>query len=180
MISEENLYAIPVQDFLNIWCWLGVLPAPTLDDEGYRVDGQTVPYEMTEWITEMDGFEVSVECIVCDDNSLEIVDNINENSQNIFSRRKLQETLGDFLLMEFDKLIKDAPMYCPHRAEYNPGAIPPPLFNVTPDPVESQAPTTAPVVPENPPTPEISGTKSRSIIVTLCLGAGLALLWVLF
>merc|ERR1719198_2164821 len=152
----------------------------------------------------MNGLEFTIECVDCDDESQETIDSImDESSPDIFSRRrKLQDTLGEGLMMEFDKLLAGAPLCCPHRDEYDPNEKCEPLFSLPTDlpapapsapkpsapkpsaPKPSAPKPSAPVAATDPPSPasqsggDESFTKSRSIIVASV--AGFALLYIVF
>merc|ERR1711988_1509534 len=111
---------------------------------------------------------------------------MDESSPDVFSRRhKLQDTFGEGLMMEFDKLLASAPLCCPHRDEYDPNEKCEPLISLPADPPAPSAPApSAPPAATDPPSPasqdggDESGTKSRSIIVALV--SGFALLCIFF
>jgi len=132
-ISESGLLNFPIGDVLNFYCWLSTIPAPTLDSEGLRTPDSNPTLSLAELAVAIEQMNFTVDCIDCSGPKFEelsdLFDSPSTHAQATHSAQNVMNFMlslasGEysFLQTEIDRMLVDAPKFCPHRPEYAPNA----------------------------------------------------------
>lgn len=120
-----------IADLTNVDCLLATLPAPSLDENGLRIQDGEIPFLIQNLSTSFANLGMNVSCIECSSPGFsELTERLStqvgrESASDFVDGAVdfLTELLGgDFITLELDRLVANARMKCPHRPEYEPGA----------------------------------------------------------
>ena len=126
-LNATELMAFPVQDILNINCWLAKFPAPELDASGARVSPDDTSLGLLGFVMNFTSFSLDVFCVSCTSPGVAVLPDLLTLLESLGSISLLQtrlEYLGQDLIMSnwvqgyIDRLLNDAPKSCPHSPEY--------------------------------------------------------------
>jgi hypothetical protein len=133
MVAEERFINFPMRDFQNLHCWLAMIPAPPLDERGIREPGFNPTAALSDLYVSLSEMLLNVTCLSCSSPQLqelsallatpEAVDDLNRVGGNILEYAS-QLLRGEFVQMQIDRLLNEAPRHCPHREEYEANPLP--------------------------------------------------------
>jgi hypothetical protein len=120
-IIENNLMKFPIQDMLNLDCWLSLIPAPPLDSKGMRLPNVNPTLSLKLGLL-MALSELDITCISCSSPLLEefstpsqLTDILNNDVVNYITN-VLSES---FLQVSIDRMLNESGYKCPHHISYN-------------------------------------------------------------
>jgi hypothetical protein len=128
-IKEMNMFVnFPLQDIMNINCWLATVATPMLDKYGTRVGNPASGIVLRNLAFSLAEASLDIKCIECSSplivemestlGSQEAIADTTEVANVIFDY--ISELLGgDFIQYQLDKKLAEAAMKCPHSPTYN-------------------------------------------------------------
>lgn len=131
-VLESRLMNFPLEDIFNLKCWLATIPAPALDEYGFRVDYDNVTLSLADIGLLIGAANITVECVECNSPKMQELADLLETNHDDASksvRNVLQYAVGlgagPFSPVQtmLDRMLVDAPKLCPHRPEFNPDAV---------------------------------------------------------
>jgi len=134
MASRNNFLSFELGDGLDVSCWLSVMPAPDLDELGYRIEGSLDQgLELRRLLTSISDLKFHINCVKCANGIDSLPDMV-----DIFDRTGVTDVLSyrlplfaeeiaisENIQVHFDRWLTDAPYYCEHRPEYDEEYKPP-------------------------------------------------------
>ena len=126
-LMESSVRSMPLQDVLNWNCWLATLPAPALTDQGLRESGVDPSLSLQHVAASVEQFLLNVTCVDC---SSPVLPTLSEQLASSKSQKDVTKTAntfleyvseileGDYVQVQLDRLLNDAPKQCPHHPEY--------------------------------------------------------------
>ena len=134
-INEMDLFVnFPLQDIMNLNCWLSTVATPMLDKYGIRVGNPGVGKTVSGIVFRQLAMSVAeanldIRCVECSSplivemeatlTSLEAIADSTEVANMILAYvSKLLS--GDFIQFQLDKILTESAMKCPHSPTYNP------------------------------------------------------------
>jgi len=126
-IQEAPFLNFPLQDLLNMNCWLATVVKPIIDSYGIREEDEESGIMLRQLALAVAEARLDIECIEC--SSPLIV----EMAAQVGSQEGIQDTTevanmifdyisnllgGQFIQSELDKIILEAEMKCPHSVAY--------------------------------------------------------------
>ena len=126
-LMESSVRSMPLQDVLNWNCWLATLPAPALTDQGLRESGVDPSLSLQHVAASVEQFLLNVTCVDC---SSPVLPTLSEQLASRKSQQDVTQTAstlleyvseileGDYVQVQLDRLLQDAPKQCPHHPEY--------------------------------------------------------------
>jgi hypothetical protein len=126
-VAESRFYGFPLGDILDANCWLAMIPAPTLDSRGLRVEGLEPTAALAELAASISKLKLDVSCVECSSprmseltellSSQEAQDDATEVTTMLLDY--ITELMGgNFLQVQIDRLLNDAARKCPHSPLY--------------------------------------------------------------
>eukprot|EP00581_Thalassiosira_minuscula_P006165 CAMPEP_0183743138 /NCGR_PEP_ID=MMETSP0737-20130205/65061_1 /TAXON_ID=385413 /ORGANISM="Thalassiosira miniscula, Strain CCMP1093" /LENGTH=2172 /DNA_ID=CAMNT_0025978745 /DNA_START=179 /DNA_END=6698 /DNA_ORIENTATION=+ len=127
-ITEQPFLNFPLQDIMNLQCWLATVVSPVLDKYGLRAGDSDTGIIMKNLALAVAEARLHVECVSCSSPLIE------EMASKLGSQGAVEDTTavanmifdyisnllgGDFVQSELDKMLKEAAMKCPHSPSYN-------------------------------------------------------------
>jgi len=127
-IAEQPFLNFPLQDVLNLQCWLATVITPALDKYGIRVGEDDSGFVLKNLALAVAEARLDIECVSCSSplivemasklGSQEAVEDTTAVANMIFDY--LSNLLGgDFVQSGLDKLLNEAAMKCPHSPSYS-------------------------------------------------------------
>jgi len=128
-IKEMNMFVnFPLQDIMNVNCWLATVATPMLDKYGIRVGNPDSGIVFRNLAFSIAEASLDIKCIECSSplivemestlGSQEAIADTTEVANAIFDY--ISELLGgDFMQYQLDKKLAEAAMKCPHSPTYN-------------------------------------------------------------
>ena len=117
----------PLEDVLNVNCWLSMMPAPVLDSKGVRVPSSKTSMALEDLALAMSTFNLNVSCIDCSSPLLEELAPLFSSDAAVGELTVLMNDImdyitnllgGTFLQTQLDRLLSEAPLQCPHSLFY--------------------------------------------------------------
>jgi hypothetical protein len=132
-ISESRLFEFPVQDLLNLDCWLATIPAPTLDNYGMRLPGSDPTISVPEIVMAVASMNFTLDCTNCsglkfNELSRTLATNVGDELATASATELINYVLAlatkesSWIQNTLDRKLVDAPRHCPHSPEYIPNA----------------------------------------------------------
>ena len=130
-IAEDRFVSFPLKDILNIDCWLATMPAPPLDSRGIRIEGVEPSAAISYLAASIASLDLNITCISCTSPEIEELTTLLSSKEGGEAATEVANKLldyatklleGNFLQTSMDRLLNEAAVRCPHRAEYNPQA----------------------------------------------------------
>jgi hypothetical protein len=119
-------------DVFNLQCWLATIPAPELDENGFRIDTDEVSLAVAELVASMTKLAFNISCIDCSGprvpelskllSGLNDSENVTAFANGVFTSVK-DLINGDFLQIASDRAVTDAKHQCPHSELYDPNYV---------------------------------------------------------
>ncbi|KAL7530846.1 hypothetical protein ACHAXR_010146, partial [Thalassiosira sp. AJA248-18] len=127
-IEEQPFLNFPLQDVLNLQCWLATVVTPVLDSFGIRAGEPDSGVVLRNLVLAVAEARLGIECINCSSplivemasklGSQEAVEDTTAVANMIFEY--ISNLLGgDFVQSGLDKMLNEAAMKCPHSPTYN-------------------------------------------------------------
>ena len=127
-IEEVPFLNFPLQDVLNMNCWLATMVKPVVDNYGIRVGDEESGMMLRKLALAVAEARLDIECIECSSpliiemaaqvGSQEGIKDTTEVANKLFDY--ISNLLGgDFIQAELDKLLTEAEMKCPHSVSYD-------------------------------------------------------------
>ena len=124
----------PLKDLLDLNCWLSTFPAVTLDAEGKRSDlSEISTLGLTRFLMNLTDLKVAINCVNCSSTGISILPDVLQIQETMGSwgivRKRVETFLmnliqSDWLQLQMDRLVSDAPSQCPHNELYDGSAKP--------------------------------------------------------
>jgi Paraquat-inducible protein A len=126
-MTEERLFSFPLQDLLNLNCWLATMQAPELDARGVKTKGSISSLALANVTVSLSELKPNITCTSCTSPGMyeiaelisapEAIEDITEIANRMLdSITKLMG--GTFLQLQLDRLLNDAARKCPHSPLY--------------------------------------------------------------
>lgn len=131
LIGEDPFVNFPLQDLSNLDCWLATLPAPQLDSRGVRMPGTSPTAALTNLVITLARLNLNVTCISCSSPQMNDLSELLSTPKAVASTTKVGNDLlgyatqlleGEFLQIQIDRRLMEAPKRCPHHPDYDPDA----------------------------------------------------------
>lgn len=128
-IVEDQFATFPLRDILNQDCWLAKIPAPSLDEHGFREEGAERSAGITQLAASVSKMNMDIECFNC--TSPDLKDFSTEGSQDleVAMNRVINYVTnllgGKFLQLQIDRALNNAAKRCPHSPGYDPNFMMP-------------------------------------------------------
>jgi hypothetical protein len=115
-------------DIFNLQCWLATIPAPQLDEAGYRVDEDALSLAISEFIASVSDLAFNISCIKCTGSRIpelsELISGLKDSEDvttfaNGVFNYLTDRVNGDFIQIAADRAINDAKYQCPHSPLYD-------------------------------------------------------------
>lgn len=131
---ESGLFNFPIGDIFNINCWLSTIPAPTLNLQGLRTPDSEITLSLADLAVSIAQTNFSVDCLDCSGPKFEELSALfDAPSAHVHAGQSFENVLNKLLSLvssehsmlqtELDRMLVDAPKFCPHRPEYDPYAV---------------------------------------------------------
>jgi len=127
-VQAMALFNFPIDDLLNLQCWLATIPAPALNELGIRVDPEDERgIHLKEFVNRFVDLNVDVECLNCTSKGLSMMPEVLELLRTtdvtavLASRMKflVQDiAVSDSLQTVLDRTLDSASKSCPHSPAY--------------------------------------------------------------
>ena len=109
-------------------CWLATIPAPELDELGFRVDEDMLSLAIAELVASVSDLAFNISCVKCTGarvpelsellSGLQDSEDVTAFANGVFNY--LNDLVnGDFLQVAADRAINDAKYQCPHNSLYD-------------------------------------------------------------
>jgi hypothetical protein len=141
---ESRVLSFPLENLLEWNCWLATIPAPSLDRRGIRGQNDSISLALSEIDVIVQSMRFSVDCLNC--SSPELLELSSLLSSPEASRDATQSAMNvvNFLLSQvegeaslvqtqLDRMLIDAPRFCPHHPDYDPFATTTQYESLRPD-----------------------------------------------
>lgn len=130
-IVKAKLLGFPLVDAFDLNCWIALIPAPTLNEQGVSI-GEDDPYAaIVDFYATVAKLHLNVTCIECSSPGVvelsELLTSLNEAQDDVtaMGNNLLMEAggfiQGDLLQVQIDRLLNDASKQCRHSSNYDPG-----------------------------------------------------------
>jgi hypothetical protein len=117
----------PVEDMLDLNCWMGMIPAPTLDSKGVRVASSDAYLALKDLAVTISTLRLNIKCISCTSplieelasliSSPDAVDELSDILNDVVNY--ITNLLGGtFLQVQIDRFLAEATLKCPHSQNY--------------------------------------------------------------
>jgi hypothetical protein len=126
-VAESPFYDFPLRDVFDYNCWLAMIPAPTLDERGVRIEGAERTATLEELAASISQLNLNVSCVECSSprmseltdllSSQEAQEDVTEVA-NMILNYITQLMGGNFLQLQIDRMLNDAARKCPHSPLY--------------------------------------------------------------
>jgi len=127
-IKETPFMNFPLQDVLNLQCWLATVVTPVLDTYGLRVGEIDSGIMLKNLALAVEEAQLGIECISCSSplilemaSKLGLPESIKDTTDvaNMIFDYASNLLGGEFVQSGLDKLLNEAAMKCPHSSSYN-------------------------------------------------------------
>ena len=125
MMNSKAFLEFPMSDILNIDCWRVTISSPTLDDEGFRIEGDPT-LALEHVLISFTTFALDVSCISCESIGMQevpvVIDLINDALANAtlgLLEHFISLLNGDFSQVAIDRYLNSTASACPHHPEYS-------------------------------------------------------------
>ena len=129
-IVKEKLLAFPLVDAFDLNCWIALIPAPPLNEQGISI-AEGEPYAaIADFAANVAKLNLNVTCIECSSPGIvqltELLTSSDEAQEDVTSiaNTLLMEAgdliTGDLLQVSIDRLLNDASRRCRHSSNYDP------------------------------------------------------------
>ena len=118
----------PLNDLLDLNCWLATVPAPELDEFGLRIDPtEDRGLKIVDFSNKFDDLSVGINCLECTSAGMTLLppmlDTMKETGVTTVLASRMKFVVQDVVASNtfqtvMDRLLVTAPMRCPHRPEY--------------------------------------------------------------
>ena len=128
-VAEIPFFEFPLKDIQNLNCWLATLPSPVLDPRGIREPGSSVSAALFHLAISLKNLKLNITCISCSSPEMEDLSKLLSTPEAaddvmVVANKILDFATkflgGEFLQVQIDRMLADAPAKCPHSAAYNP------------------------------------------------------------
>lgn len=124
----SNILFFDFLDIFNLQCWLATIPAPELDEVGFRVDDDVLSLAITEFIASVSDLAFNISCVTCTGTRIpelsELLSGLKDSedvtafANGVFNY--LNDLVsGDFIQVAADRAVNDAKYQCPHSSLYD-------------------------------------------------------------
>lgn len=127
-IEAMALMNFPIEDLLDLNCWLATMPAPTLDELGFRVDPEEERgISLAQFANKFTDLSIEVECTSCTSRGLNMLPTVfellKENNVTSVLASRMKFLVSDLVASDtfqtfLDRMLADAGTSCPHNAAY--------------------------------------------------------------
>lgn len=118
----------PMEDILNVNCWLAILPHVMLDDSGRRLRNETdLEFGISNFLFDILDFSLDADCVACTSPGTVVLPDLIKLAYQIGAIQPIQNGLktfvnevatSDWLQMVFDRVVFDGHRLCPHSPTY--------------------------------------------------------------
>lgn len=131
-ISDQSFARFPLRDIVNVDCWLASIPAPRLDERGVRVEGGMPTAALTSLLISLSKLSLNVTCISCTSPEMDDLSRMLSDPDAAEDVTRVANDVldyvttllgGEFLQVQIDRILNEAPKRCPHRSEYQPRPV---------------------------------------------------------
>jgi hypothetical protein len=134
-VYAERVMSFPVEDVLNWRCWMATVLAPTLDSRGFRVPASETTLSISEVDVVLTKMSFFLDCVNCTGQKFDDLSGLLDAAPTDELARESALNVVDYLIslvegdssalqIAIDRMLVEAPKYCPHCDEYNPYANP--------------------------------------------------------
>jgi len=127
-MQERRLTTFPLEDFLNIDCWMASLAVPELDNDRIRVAGTNSSLALEYFSLAIERFRFNLTCTNCTSQGLasisDVVEVLDETGATAEVKQRsvsfASEILkSDFVQTALDRMVLDSSKKCPHSPDYD-------------------------------------------------------------
>ena len=128
-VLENDFAMFPLGDILNQDCWFAKIPAPKLDEFGFRNAGVERSAGISELAASVSKMNLNIKCISCTSPDLKSFSTEESQDLGAVMNRVLDYVTnmlgGKFLQLQVDRALNNAAKRCPHSPGYDPSFIMP-------------------------------------------------------
>jgi hypothetical protein len=127
-VIEDSFMTMQLENILNLNCWLTMIPAPELDENGLPVNTTVEPsLSLSQLLMALSDLQVGVNCISCSTKGLYNVSEVfgtihSSGAINELNKRLISFTAnilqGPWLQTQISRLLYHAPKQCPSDPQY--------------------------------------------------------------
>ena len=129
-VSERRLMELPLRDVTKGKCWLATIPAPLIDEYGFRVDERKYNSGLlfSDLGLFLDSLQLYASCISCTSSGLLKVPQVMQHLDDLGAITSFKDRLvnfavslfeGQWMQSKIDRILIDAPKKCPHDPAYD-------------------------------------------------------------
>lgn len=122
-IVENEFATFPLRDILNKDCWLAKIPAPVLNEFGFRDDGVERSAGITELAASVSKMNLDIKCFNCTSPDLNNFSTEGSKDLDLVMNRALDYVTnmlgGRFLQLQIDRALNNAAKRCPHSPNFD-------------------------------------------------------------
>ena len=147
-VVASKLLHFPLHDILDYNCWLATIPAP---ETIMPLNRSEISLGLYNFVSNLSALDMGVNIVSATSAGVAIMPDLLYSFRMSGGFSKLSDRInsfadelfqGDYIQTQFDRLLIDAPKFCPHSSEYNSSAIaaafrPAPLRSLTPIDVDT-------------------------------------------
>ncbi len=126
-IIENTFMNFPIEDMLNPYCWLSLMPPPELDAKGVRLETSDPPFALEDLGLILSALRLNVTCISCTSPLFEELASLLSSPEAVSDVRDIINRVvnyvtnllgGSFLQVQIDRILAESPLLCPHNQAY--------------------------------------------------------------
>ena len=128
-MDSTAIMNFPIRDLLDFQCWLATMPAPTLNELGFRVDpAEERGISLTTFANKFSDLNVTVECTNCTSRGLNLLPTmlalLEETDVTGVLASRLKFLVNDLVVSDtfqtlLDRMLQDAGQSCSHSPAYS-------------------------------------------------------------
>jgi len=149
-IVKSKLYSFPMEDILNMNCWLATIATPTLDTTyGTRLPEEDITAALTTLLASMKAMQLTIGCVgkaidgagCSSPGMMDLINTLDTSPEAQMSVTNTMNQLLDYgasllvpsadnnnnggalLQVQIDRWLNEAALQCPHSADYDPNAV---------------------------------------------------------
>jgi len=124
LVEAKSFMEFPVGDFMNLSCWVAMIPSPQLDGYGLRME-ENATLALTQLVLFYDQSDVSVECLDCISPGMQELPNMVSLLSDTFGLivtgfvDLVEDALtSDFAQIQIDRFLNETAAQCPHHPKF--------------------------------------------------------------
>lgn len=125
LVQAKSMMELPLGNFMNLSCWVAMIPSPQLDEDGLRMEENST-LVLSQLKLSYAQSDVSVECLNCSSPGMQELPNmvslLSDTFDDIVTEFVvlIEDALtSDFAQIQIDRFLNETAALCPHHPNYN-------------------------------------------------------------